>query len=77
MNNKLKKKLQRDQFAEKLIGIAPNVSEKDKSDCKEFYKYSQVTVWRYLNGQGVDPSIAYNIYTFLLAKIEERNKVLA
>lgn len=77
MAKKLKKKLQADQFAEKLKEIAGDVAESDKADCRDELGLTQPTVWRYLNGQGKDPGTAHRIYIFFKTRIDARSAALA
>jgi hypothetical protein len=65
---------QMDKANEVLLGLADKITSEDRKCAMD--KYSRITVYNYLKGDGKDLDTAINIIKILQQRIEERATTL-
>lgn len=73
MNKEIKKKTDLEMANEALAELKPNVTAADRKECGR----NELTVMRYLNGQGKELTMAVELLEFFRERINQRRKIIA
>lgn len=76
MTKKIKDSTQTDLFAEELLSISTDVTEKDRKEYMRKFNRGATTVSNYLNGKVADADTAAQMLVFFRARIAERDKLI-
>jgi hypothetical protein len=71
-----KSTLLKDQLAEKLLSIAPNITTKDRRDAAEKFRLSGRTIYRYITGVVNSVDTGMMLYDYFVEKIREKEVLL-